>query len=106
MRSLQRRDGIATTVLNPLRAGLRLARMPEPSVMVIFGGTGDLASRKLLPALYDLARQRSLPPAFAVVAVGRHGLTDAEYREQMHAAVGEHSRSRPIDEDVWRSFAD
>jgi glucose-6-phosphate 1-dehydrogenase len=96
----------ATTVLNPLRAGLRLARMPEPSVMVIFGGTGDLASRKLLPALYDLARQRSLPPAFAVVGVGRHAITDAEYREQMHAAVGDHSRSRPIDEDVWRTFAD
>ena len=74
--------------------------------MVIFGGTGDLASRKLLPALYDLARQRSLPPAFAVVAVGRHSLTDAQYREQMHIAVGEHGRTRPIDEDVWRSFAD
>ena len=74
--------------------------------MVIFGGTGDLTSRKLLPALYDLARQRSLPPAFAVVAVGRHPLTDAEYRAQMHAAVGEHSRSRPLDEDVWSSFAD
>src|SRR5437762_5253063 len=74
--------------------------------MVIFGGTGDLASRKLLPALYDVARQRSLPPAFAVVAVGRHPLTDAQYRDQMQAAVGEHSRSRPIDADVWRSFAD
>ena len=74
--------------------------------MVIFGGTGDLASRKLIPALYDLARQRSLPPAFAVVGVGRHGITDAEYREQMHDAVGQHSRSRPIDDDVWRSFAD
>jgi glucose-6-phosphate 1-dehydrogenase len=97
---------MATTVVNPLRAGLRLARMPEPSAMVIFGGTGDLASRKLMPALYDLARQRLLPPAFAVVGVGRGQMTDAEHRAQLRGAVGEHSRSRPIDEDVWRSFAE
>jgi len=98
---------VATEVaVNPLRAGLRLARTPEPSIMVIFGGTGDLASRKLMPALYDLARQRLLPPAFAVVGVGRGEMSDAEYRGQLHDAVGEHSRSRPIDEEVWGSFAD
>jgi glucose-6-phosphate 1-dehydrogenase len=99
---------LATTapVVNPLRAGLRLARMPEPSAMVIFGGTGDLTSRKLMPALYDLARQRLLPPAFAVVGVGRGAMTDAEYRAQLRAAVNEHGRSRPVDEDVWRSFAE
>ncbi len=74
--------------------------------MVIFGGTGDLASRKLMPALYDLARQRLLPPAFAVVGVGRGEMTDAEYRAQLRTAIGEHSRSRPIDEDVWPSFAE
>ena len=74
--------------------------------MVIFGGTGDLASRKLMPALYDLARQRSLPPAFAVVGVGRNEHSDAEYRAQMRDAVAEHSRSRPIDDQVWRSFCD
>jgi glucose-6-phosphate 1-dehydrogenase len=80
--------------------------MPEPSAMVIFGGTGDLTSRKLMPALYDLARQRLLPPAFAVVGVGRGAMTDAEYRAQLRGAVNEHSRSRPIDEDVWRSFGE
>ena len=97
---------MAIAGVNPLRAGMRLARMPEPAVMVIFGGTGDLTSRKLMPALYDVTRQRSLPPAFAVVAVGRHTMSDTEYREQMREAVSAHSRSRPIDEDVWRSFAD
>src|SRR6266508_1133153 len=76
--------------------------MPEPSVMVIFGGTGDLTSRKLMPALYDLARHRLLPPAFVVVGVGRGGLTDAEYRAQLRAAVGEHSRSRPSYDDLRR----
>ncbi len=97
---------LATTVENPLRAGLRLARMPEPSVMVIFGGTGDLASRKLMPALYDLARQRLLPSAFVVVGVGRGEMTDGEYRAQLETAVAEHSRSRPVEGDVWRSFAE
>jgi glucose-6-phosphate 1-dehydrogenase len=91
---------------NPLRAGLRLARVPDPSTMVIFGGTGDLASRKLLPALYDLARQRLLPQAFVVVGVGRAEMSDATYRDHLHADVAEHSRSRPIDEDVWSSFAE
>jgi glucose-6-phosphate 1-dehydrogenase len=91
---------------NPLRAGLRLSRVPEPSVLVIFGGTGDLTSRKLMPALYDLARQRLLPAAFAVVGIGRAQLTDAEYRQQAHDAVAKFSRSRPIDEEVWRTFAE
>ena len=94
------------TAANPLRAGLRLARVPEPSVLVIFGGTGDLTSRKLMPALYDLARQRLLPAAFAVVGIGRQQLSDAEYRTQLHDAVAGHTRSRPIDEEVWRTFAE
>ena len=94
------------TAANPLRAGLRLARVPEPSVLVIFGGTGDLTSRKLMPALYDLARQRLLPAAFAVVGIGRQQLSDAEYRTQLHDAVASHTRSRPIDEEVWRTFAE
>ncbi len=92
--------------VDPLREGLRMARLPDPAAMVIFGGTGDLASRKLLPALYDLARQRLLPQAFVVVGVGRAEMSDAAYRQHLHDAVAEHSRSRPIDEDVWTSFAE
>ncbi|MBM4435110.1 MAG: glucose-6-phosphate dehydrogenase (NADP(+)) [Chloroflexi bacterium] len=76
--------------------------MPEPSVMVIFGGTGDLTSRKLMPALYDHARQRLLPPAFAVVGVGRGELTDARHRAQQREAVAAFSRSRPIDDEACR----
>jgi glucose-6-phosphate 1-dehydrogenase len=74
--------------------------------MVIFGGTGDLTSRKLMPALYDLARQRLLPAAFAIVGIGRGEMTDAEYRAQLRQAVAENSRSRPLDEEVWSSFAE
>ncbi len=99
---------MATAGLAPdaLRAGLRLARVPDPAGMVIFGGAGDLATRKLLPALYDLERQRLLPQAFAVVGVARADTTDAQYRQQLHEAVAEYSRSRPIDEEVWGSFAE
>ena len=55
---------------NPLAEGLHDYRVADPAVMVIFGATGDLSGRKLLPALYNLAKQRSLPAGFAVVGTG------------------------------------
>ena len=91
---------------NPLRAGPRLARIPEPSTLVIFGGSGDLVSRKLMPALYNLALQRLLSTTFAVVGTARRPLTDAQYREELRQAVAEHSRTKPINDEVWRSFAE
>ncbi|MDQ6833523.1 MAG: glucose-6-phosphate dehydrogenase, partial [Chloroflexota bacterium] len=60
---------LETTVVNPLREGLRLQRTPEPCVMVIFGASGDLTRRKLVPALYNLTRERLLPGGFTVVGV-------------------------------------
>jgi glucose-6-phosphate 1-dehydrogenase len=97
---------VATTVANPLREGLRLARTPEPSTVVIFGGSGDLAARYLLPALYNLALQRLLPAAFAVVGAARHRLSDDEYRAELREAVSQHSRTKPLNQEVWRSFAE
>ena len=52
------------TVENPLREGMRLERTPDPCVMVIFGASGDLTRRKLMPALYNLWRERLLPAGF------------------------------------------
>ena len=95
----------ATVLANPLRAGPRLARVPEPSILVIFGGAGDLTLRKLVPALYNLALQRLLPPAFAVVGTGRTKLTDSEFRAELRAAVSTFSRTKPLNEEVWESFA-
>ncbi|CAN5145312.1 glucose-6-phosphate dehydrogenase [soil metagenome] len=97
---------MATTLANPLRAGARLARVPDPSTLVIFGGSGDLAARKLLPALYNLGLQRHLPSAFEVVGTARATLTDEQYRAELHDAVSRNSRTRPINEDVWASFAE
>ena len=57
---------------NPLRTGLRIARTPEPCTVVIFGATGDLTARKLLPALYNLAKEGLVPGNIALV--GEHGL--------------------------------
>jgi glucose-6-phosphate 1-dehydrogenase len=92
-------------VTNPLREGLRLARTPEPATLVLFGGSGDLAGRKLLPALYNLALQRLLPASFAVVGAARRPTTDDAFRTELHDAVAQFSRNKPINEEVWSSFA-
>jgi glucose-6-phosphate 1-dehydrogenase len=73
---------------------------------VIFGGSGDLAQRKLIPALYNLALQRLLPATFSVVGTARKPLSHEEYREELHGAVARYSRTKPLNEEVWRSFAE
>ena len=94
------------TTANPLRAGLQAERTPAPNVLVIFGASGDLTRRKLIPALYNLARERLLPAGFAVVGYARRPYTTEEFRQLMRAAVDRFSRSRPVQEAVWESFAD
>ncbi len=96
---------MTVTLQNPLREGLRLARTPEPACLVIFGGSGDLTARKLVPALYNLALQRLLPVSFAVVGTARRTMAAQQYRAELHDAVAEHSRTRPINEEVWATFA-
>ncbi len=73
--------------------------------MVIFGATGDLTRRKLVPALYNLARARLLPAGFAVVGFARRPHSHEEFREEMRAAVDTFSRSRPVNPAVWDDFA-
>src|SRR5690348_11342493 len=90
---------------NPLRAGLRLERTPRPCTMVIYGATGDLTHRKLMPALYNLAREQLLPTPFAVVAFARRDYTDDSFRQEMRQAVEQFSRRKPVDDEVWESFA-
>ncbi|HEX2091924.1 MAG TPA: glucose-6-phosphate dehydrogenase [Longimicrobiaceae bacterium] len=73
----------------PLRRTLSAPRVPEPLTLVIFGGTGDLARRKLIPAVFRLWQQGLLPPGFAVVGVAREAITDEVYRERMREALAE-----------------
>src|SRR5919202_613020 len=92
-------------VVNPLRQGLRTESLPEPCAVVVFGASGDLAHRKLIPALYNLALSAHLPGAFGAVGVSKSPYSHDEYRSAMREAVGKHSRTKPIDEDLWRDFA-
>jgi glucose-6-phosphate 1-dehydrogenase len=90
---------------NPLLEGLQLRRTPDPCVFVIFGASGDLTQRKLMPALYSLAYRRLLPVNFAVLGVARSPETDDGFRARMEHAVKEFSRD-PFREDVWEKLAD
>jgi glucose-6-phosphate 1-dehydrogenase len=73
---------------------------------VIFGANGDLTKRKLLPALYRLAYERRLPPAFAILGNSRTGMTDEAFRERMLESVKEFLENSPFDEDLWKAFAE
>ncbi len=92
--------------VNVLREGLGITRTPDPNVMVIFGASGDLTARKLMPALYNLALNRYLPPGFSVVGASTTPWSDEEFRKNMRQAVDKYSRSLPIDAGVWESFAE
>jgi glucose-6-phosphate 1-dehydrogenase len=89
---------------NPLRSGTRLERTAGPCAVVIFGASGDLTRRKLLPALYRLSRQRLLPAEFAVLGTARHAMSDEEFRQKMREALNEFAEE-DIDETTWNSFA-
>jgi len=89
---------------NPLLEGLSVRPRPEPCVLIIFGASGDLTQRKLMPALYSLAYRHLLPERFAVVGAARSDLTDEEFRERMKAAVQEHARDE-FRQDVWDTLA-
>ena len=90
---------------NPLREGLRLERVPDPATFVLFGSTGDLAHRKVVPALFQLWRTNLLPHEFAIVAIGRRPYTDDAFRAELRASLDEFSRVLPIETAVWEEFA-
>ena len=89
---------------NPLLEGLQLRRRPEPCALVIFGASGDLTQRKLMPALYSLAFRRLLPERFAIVGAARSKESDDEFRERMKEAVQQHARDE-FRQDVWDELA-
>src|SRR5438128_6379762 len=72
--------------------------------VVIFGASGDLTRRKLMPALYNLALEQWLPAGFSVVGFARREDTDAVFRQHMQEAIETFSRRRPVQPAVWESF--
>ena len=90
---------------NPLRAGVLEDLSVDPCVLVIFGASGDLTGRKLLPGVYALAKNRMLPSAFGLVGFARRPMTDDELRAKMRGAVDKYARQKPVDDLVWDDLA-
>jgi len=92
-----------TSILtNPLRVGLRQERVIPPQCLVIFGASGDLTHRKLVPALFELFRQRRLPSEFSILGCARRPWSDEEFRQKMAEALAAEVAEHPA---AWEQFA-
>jgi glucose-6-phosphate 1-dehydrogenase len=90
---------------NPLRHGRRMTRSPEPCTMVIFGGSGDLTRRKLVPALYNLSRKRLIPAGFTILGLSRSSMSDEQYGSRLREWVDKDAERSPSDEETWEPFS-
>ena len=77
----------------------------EPCSIVIFGASGDLTARKLIPALYHLFAEQQMPSSFRVIGFARREKTDDSWRQELRAALNQFSRTKPVDDKVWSDFA-
>ncbi|MBA2525991.1 MAG: glucose-6-phosphate dehydrogenase [Pyrinomonadaceae bacterium] len=96
---------MSAAIENPLRQGIRLEQTAEPCIVVIFGASGDLTKRKLVPALYRLVQERLVPAEFAIVGLARTEMSSDEFREKMKESVQQFSEAKHVEEEVWDSFA-
>ncbi|HVE63339.1 MAG TPA: glucose-6-phosphate dehydrogenase [Mycobacteriales bacterium] len=98
---------MSTYADNPLRdpRDRRLPRIAGPCSLVIFGVTGDLSRKKLMPAVYDLLNRGLLPPGFALTGFARRDWADQDFTQVVHDAVKEHART-PFREEVWQQLAE
>ena len=76
-----------------------------PTAAVIFGATGDLTHRKIIPAFYHLAKNCLLPDDFAIIGFARRPKSDEDFRKDLGEALRKFSHTQPIDEEVWRKLA-
>src|SRR6195256_3497115 len=90
---------------NPLRAGHRGQRTAPPATMVIFGASGDLTKRKLVPALYNLQLERLLAPEITAIGVSRTAENDENFRASMREGIDQFSRTGKAQPAIWDSFA-
>ena len=95
-------EALAETVVQ--EEGTTLQRQGDPCVLVIFGASGDLTRRLLVPSLYNLAHDKLLTENFVVVGVARNALTHEEFRQAMHQAIHESNRVGHVDPAVWDSL--
>lgn len=95
---------MVTLLENPFRVGLSQQKTPEPSILVIFGASGDLTQRKLIPAIYQLRKERKLSPETTIVGFARREWSHDYFREQMRQGVEEFSDGIG-NEEIWADFA-
>lgn len=112
MQTTPRTDGAADTAgngrtqaVNPLRAGIESSRIADPCSIVFFGASGDLFKRMLMPAIYDLRENDTLPANFALVGFARTQYTDDEFRDYCRKAVEEFSSSKKVNDALWKDLA-
>jgi len=77
----------------------------EPCTIVIFGASGDLTARKLIPAFYHLFGEKQLPSPFRIIGFARREKTDGQWREELKMALDKFSRTQPVNEEQWSAFA-
>ena len=94
-----------TSFTNPLFE-MQTGKNPDPCILVIFGSTGDLTARKLMPALYNLAKLGQLPSHFVLIGFARRPKNHDQFRSEMFEAVTAHSRLQPIDLKLWKTFSE
>src|SRR3954470_9140340 len=94
---------MAVTVENPLVEGLERLPVP-PTTLTIFGATGDLAHRKLLPAIYNLAHEGALPERFNLIGAARRDVSDEAFREDARNSIRNYSRPPPAAQVLHQFF--
>src|SRR3954454_5652872 len=77
----------------------------EPCSIVIFGASGDLTARKLIPAFYHLFKEKQIPEDCRIVGFARREKTDESWRQELREALEKFSRTKPVDDKVWEEFA-
>src|SRR5712691_13215541 len=87
------------------RSGSVYGGVAEPCTVVLFGASGDLAKRKVIPAMYDLATHKALGPRFAIVGFARTAMSDESFRNASGEPAKSISEAGPIDANKWNEFA-
>ncbi|RMH71919.1 MAG: glucose-6-phosphate dehydrogenase [Cyanobacteria bacterium J007] len=95
---------MVTLLENPLRVGLQQDRIPEPQILTIFGASGDLTQRKLVPALYQMKLERKLPPELTIVGVARRDWSHEYFRDYCREGIEEYGGGLG-NEQLWNDFA-
>jgi glucose-6-phosphate 1-dehydrogenase len=90
---------------SPARNISEVRKAVEPCTIVIFGASGDLTARKLIPAFYHLAKDKQMPLTFRIIGFARRDKTDESWRQELRTALDQFSRTKPVDEQVWKDFS-